>query len=92
MGMAYNLFLDPEAGATYINFEVAELLKFWTEKIVEFDQTERERPSLGLLLETIPEVISVPRSNKKVELRLGGEDNVVLSTNLRTIWKLLRPS
>ena len=39
----------------------------------------------------MPEVISVPRSDKKVELRLGGEDNV-LSTNLGTIWNLLRPS
>ena len=28
--------------------------------------------------------------DKKKELRLGGEDNV-LSTNLGTIWKLLRP-
>ena len=39
----------------------------------------------------MPEVISVPRSDNKVELTLGGEDNV-LSTNLGTIWKLLRPS
>ena len=54
-----------------MNFEVAELLKFWTEKIVEIDPTERERPSLGLLLEKMPEIISVPRSDKKVELRLG---------------------
>ena len=34
-------------------FEVTELLKFWTEKIVEIDPTERERPSLGLLLEKV---------------------------------------
>ena len=72
-------------------FEVAELLKFWTEKIVEIDPTEMERPSLGLLLARMPENISVPRSDKKVELRLGSGDNV-LSTNLGTIWKLLRPS
>ena len=90
MGMAYNPLLDPKAGAAYMNFELAELFKFWTEKIVEIDQMVRKRPSLCLLLEKMPEVISVPRSDKKVELRLGDKDNV-LSTNLGTIWKFLRP-
>ena len=50
-----------------MNFEVAELLKFRTVKIIEIDPTEREKPSLGLLLEKMPDVISVPRSNKRVE-------------------------
>ena len=31
---------------------MAELLKFWTEKIIEIEPTERERSSLDLLLET----------------------------------------
>ena len=57
------------------NFEVTELLKFWTEKIVEIDPTESERPSLGLILEKMPEIISLPRSDKKVELKQGGEDD-----------------
>ena len=91
MGKAYNHFLDSEAGNACMNFEVAELLKFWTEIIVMIDPTERARPSLGLLFEKMPEVISVPRSDKKVELRLGSGDDV-LSTKLGTIWKLLRPS
>ena len=39
----------------------------------------------------MPEIFSVLRSDKKVQLRLGSGDDV-LSTNLRTIWKLLRPS
>ena len=43
MGMAYNPFLDLEAGGAHRNYEVAELLKFWTEKIVEIDTVERER-------------------------------------------------
>ena len=55
MGIAYNPLLDSEAGNAYMNFEVAELLKFWTEKIIEIDPTERERPNLGLLLEKMPE-------------------------------------
>ena len=29
MGMAYNPFLDSEAGGAHRNYEVAELLKFW---------------------------------------------------------------
>ena len=43
MGMAYNPFSDSEAGGAHRNYEVAELLKFWTEKVVEIDTVERER-------------------------------------------------
>ena len=91
MGMAYNPFLDSEAGGAHRNYEVAELLKFWTEKKVEIDTVERERPSLGLILEKTPEVISVPRSSKRVELKMGN-GNGMLVTNLGVVGKLLRPS
>ena len=91
MGMAYNPFLDSEAGGAHRNHEVAELLKFWTEKIVEIDTVERKRPSLGLILEKTPEVISVPRSSKRDELKIGN-GNGMLITNLGVVWKLLRPS
>ena len=67
---------------------MAELLKFWTEKLIETDPVERERPSLALTLEKMPEVISVPRSNKRVELKMGN-GNGMLITNLGTVWKLL---
>ena len=77
VGIAYNPFLDSEAGSAQRNHEVTALLKFWTEKIIEIDPVEREKPSLGLILERMPEVISVPRSNK---------------TSLGVVWKLLRPS
>ena len=56
MGIAYNPFLDSEAGNARKNYEGTQLLKFWTEKIIEIDPVERERPSLGLTLEKIPEV------------------------------------
>ena len=69
-------------------FEVAEFLKIWTQKIIEI---ERERPSLGLLLEKMPELVSVPRSNKRVELKLGNR-NEILVTKLGTVWKMLKPS
>ena len=52
---------------------------------------EREKPSLGLLLETTPQVISVPRSNKRVELKMGN-GNGMMTTKLGKVWKLLRPS
>ena len=42
LGIAYNPFLDSEAGGAHRNHEVTELLKFWTEKIVEKDAVERE--------------------------------------------------
>ena len=51
---------------------------------------ERKKPSLGLLLETTPEVISVARSNKRVELKMGN-GNGMMTTNLGTVWRLLRP-
>ena len=91
MGIAYNSFLDSEAGSAHRNHEVTELLKFWTEKIIEIDSMEREKPSLGLILERIQKVISVPRSNKRVELKMGN-GNGMLITSLGTVWKLLRPS
>ena len=91
MGIAYNLFLNSEAASAYKNHEVAELLKFWTEKIIVIDSMEREKPSLGLLLEATPKVISVPRSSKRVELRMGNGIGI-MTTNLGTVWKLLRPS
>ena len=91
MGIAYNPFLDSEAGSTHKKHEVTELLKFWTEKIIEIDSMEREKPSLGLILERRPKVLSVPRSNKRVELNLGN-GNGMMTTNLGTAWKLLRPS
>ena len=90
MGMAYNPLLDLEAGGAHRNYEVAELLKFWIERIMEIDPVERERP-LGLILERTPEVISVPRSSKRVELRMGN-GNGTLTTNLGVVWKWLRPS
>ena len=90
-GIAYNPFLDSEAASAYRNHEVTELLKFWTAKIIVINPTEREKPSLGLLLEATPKVISVPRSSKRVELRMGS-GNGMMTTNLGTVWKLLRPS
>ena len=58
---------------------------------MEIDTVERERLSLGLILEKTPEVISVPRSSKRVELKMGN-GNGMLVTNLGVVWKLLRPS
>ena len=91
MGIAYNPFMDSEAGSAHRNHEVTELLKFWTDKIIEIDSVEREKPSLGLILERMPKLISVPRSKKRVELKKGN-GNGMLITNLGTVWKLLRPS
>ena len=91
IGMAYNPFLDSEAGNAYMKFEVAELLKFLTEKTIEIDPTDRKRPSQVLLLEQMPEVISVPHSNKRMELKMG-DGNDILVTNLGIVLKLLKPS
>ena len=39
MGIAFNPFLDSEAGNAYMNLEEPQLLKFWT----EIDPMKRER-------------------------------------------------
>ena len=44
-----------------------------------------------MILEKTPEVISVPRSSKRVELKMGN-GNGMLTTNLGVVWKLLRLS
>ena len=44
-----------------------------------------------LLLEKMPDLGSVPRSNRRGELKMGN-GNDMLVTNLGTVWKLLRPS
>ena len=51
MGIAYNPYLDSEAGNAHRNYEVTELMKFCTEKIIEVDPVERERPSHSLIVE-----------------------------------------
>ena len=61
MRIAYNPFMDSEAGNAHKYIEVTDLLKFCTEKMIEIGPAERERPSLGLILEKMSEVISVPR-------------------------------
>ena len=63
-----------------MNFGVTDLLKFWTGRIVDVDAIEREKPSLGLLLEKGPDAICLRRSEEKVELRMGGEDIYSLRT------------
>ena len=88
IGIAYNPFLDSEAGSAHGNHKVTELLKFWTEKIINIDPAEREKPSVGLILEKMPELRSLPRSNKRVELKLVNR-NGMLVTNLGVVWKLL---
>ena len=44
-----------------------------------------------MILEKTPKVISVPRSSKRVELKMGN-GNGMLTTNLGVVWKLFRPS
>ena len=67
-----------------MNIEVNELLKFRTEKMMDIDASEREKPRLGLLVEIEPETICVSCSEKGVELKLDGKKNGLL-TNLAVV-------
>ena len=77
MGIAYNPFLNSEAGSAHRNHEVTELLKFWTEKIILIDSMEGETESRPCYLRATPKVIGVPRSSKRVELRMGNENGMM---------------
>ena len=88
MAISYSIFFSTEAGIAYINPEVTDLLKFWTEKVIATDASEKEKPRLGLLVENEPQTICVPRSEKGVELRLGGEKKG-LFTNLVVVWMVV---
>ena len=87
MVVSYNLFLDAEGGEAYMKFDDIELLIFWTDKVIEIDVLDREKPELRLLLEKGSKIIFVPRSEKRMEARLGGEKNELV-TNLGFVWKL----
>ena len=60
MGISYNPFLCTEAGTDYMNFKVAEFLKLWTEKMIKVDALDREKPSLGFLIENEAKNFCVP--------------------------------
>ena len=79
MGIAYNTFLGSEAGSAHRTHEVTKLITFLTEKMIKIDPAEREKPSLGFILEKMAEVISVPRSNKRVELKMGNENGMLVT-------------
>ena len=44
-----------------------------------------------MLLEIETEIVCVLRSERRLELRLVGKENI-LFTNLRVVWRLMRPS
>ena len=74
-----------------MNFEVTKLLKFWIEKIVEIDLTERERPILGLLLKKVPEVVSTFSGEEVTERVRLSPGKVEHLGNLNVIHKLILP-
>ena len=71
MGISYDPFLSDKAGKAYLNFDV-------------FDVLEGEGLKLGLFIEKYSKVICVAPSDRKVEIRHSGSENI-LETNLVAI-------
>ena len=55
-----------------MNFKNTDMLNRGTGKVIEIDTTEWENTSLSSLLKNGVEIICVSRSEKRLDLRLGG--------------------
>ena len=91
IGVAYNPFLSEDIRDCFFDYEQAVLLRFWTSRIVTTKSVNNPQTKLRLVSEEEVTAPSVPKSNKRVEFRLGFSDEL-LRTSLRVVWELMRPS
>ena len=85
IGIAYNPFLSEDIRDCFFDHKQAVLLRFWTSRFVTI------KIKLGLVLDEEVTAPSVPKSDKRVEFRLGFSDEL-LRTSLMAVWELMRPS
>ena len=91
IAIAYNPFLSEDIGDCFFDYEQAVLLRFWTSRIVTIKSATNPQTKLGLVLEEEVTAPSVPKSDKRVEFRLGFSDEL-LRTSLMVVGELMRPS
>ena len=48
MGISYSPFWNAETGVAYKIFKTADVLNFWTDKLIEIDVLEEKKPKLGV--------------------------------------------
>ena len=60
-GMAYNRFVNKEAGDLYLNFEQVVILDFWVKRVRELATISSEQLHLGVILEERVVEPSVPQ-------------------------------
>ena len=90
-GMAYNPFVNEEAGEAYFDYEQVIALNFWVERIKETGMLMVEQPKLGIILEERVVEPSVPELKEQVSFDCGSWDGP-LKTSLVAMWELMKPS
>ena len=90
-GIAYNPFLNEDIRDCFFDYEQAVLRKFWTSRIATRWSAANQQTKLGLVLEEKVTAPSVPKSDNRVEFRLGFS-NELLRTSLVVAWELTKPS
>ena len=90
-GMAYNPFINEDIRDCFFDYEQALLLRFWTSRIATIRSATNQQTKLGLVLEEKETAPSVPKSDNRVEFRLGFSDEL-LRTSLMVVWELMKPS
>ena len=77
--------------ACLTTYEQTVLLRFWTSRIATIRSAANQQTRLGLVLEENLAAPSLPKSEKRLEFRLGFSDEL-LKTSLFVLWELMRPS
>ena len=67
------------------------LLRFWTSRIATIRSAANQQTRRGLVLEEKVTATSKPKSDNRVEFRLGFSDEL-LKTSLIVLWELTKPS
>ena len=88
MGKVYSPFLDSEAGKAYMNFEVAELLKFWTDRSLRF--TRRKGKGQAHIPSWCPNTHASLFEEVTERVRLSPAKDEDLR-NLKAVHKLILP-
>ena len=84
VGMAYNTFINEDIRDCFFDYEQALLLRFWLSRVATIRSAANQRAKLGIVLEEKATASSAPKSDNRVEFRLGFSDEL-LRTSLMVV-------
>ena len=83
--MEYIPFINEDIRDCFFDYDQEVLLRFWLSRIVTIRRAANQQAKLGLVLEAKVTALSVPKSDNRVEFRLGFS-NELLKTSLMVVW------